>query len=103
MSSLALAIQLSLDGCRVSYLGPNLPAEEVVRFIEQRDPRLVCVSVVLPVTAEMVQEYAEMLAPKLKPGALLVLGGKSVAGMSLPHLENVSLRSEWGVDFSLPT
>jgi MerR family transcriptional regulator, light-induced transcriptional regulator len=102
MSALALAIQLSLDGWRVSYLGPNLPSEEVVRFVQQQQPRLLCVSVVLPTAAEVVGDYAKQVATALEPGALLVLGGKGVAGLSLPQLANVSLRPEWGVDFSLP-
>lgn len=102
LSALALAVQLSLDGCRVSYLGPNLPAPDVVTFAREQAPRLLCVSVVLPVPPEAVEAYANMVAPALDRGSLLVLGGRGVAGMSLPNHPNVSLRPEWGVDFSLP-
>jgi MerR family transcriptional regulator, light-induced transcriptional regulator len=103
MSALALAIQLSLDGYRVSYLGPNLPAQEVMRFVRQQRPRLLCVSVVLPVGQDSIREYVEAVSPTLDPSGLLVLGGKHLAGMSLPHAHNVSLRPEWGVDFALPS
>jgi MerR family transcriptional regulator, light-induced transcriptional regulator len=103
MSALALAIQLSLDGYRVSYLGPNLPAPEVMRFVRQQHPRLLCVSVVLPVGHDSIREYAEAVSSTLEPNGLLVLGGRQLAGMSLPHAANVSLRPEWGVDFSLPS
>lgn len=103
MSALALAIQLSLDGFRVSYLGPNLPAQEVTRFVGQQHPRLLCVSVVLPVSQESIREYAEAVSPTLEPSGALILGGRHLTGMSFPHASNVSLRPEWGIDFSLPS
>jgi MerR family transcriptional regulator, light-induced transcriptional regulator len=99
LSALALAIQLSLDGCRVSYLGPNLPVGEVIAFVREQDPRLLCVSIVLPVSEDAVRSYADLVAPVLSPKALLVLGGKSVAGMTLSGHPNVSLRPAWGLDF----
>jgi len=99
LSALGLAVQLSLDGYRVSYLGPNLPASELVAFIRQQAPRLVCVSVVLPVPEAAVLSYADIVGPALTPGSLLVLGGQSVAGMSVPKHPNIALRPEWGVDF----
>jgi MerR family transcriptional regulator, light-induced transcriptional regulator len=99
LSALALAVQLSLDGCRVSYLGPNLPVGEVVAFAREQDPRLLCVSIVLPVSEGAVRGYADLVAPALHPGALLVLGGKSVVGITLPGHRNVSLRPTWGLDF----
>jgi DNA-binding transcriptional MerR regulator len=100
LSALALSIQLSLDGHRVSYLGPNLPAREVAKFVRQLAPRLVCVPVVLPVSAEALQSYADVVAPSLPPAGLLVIGGRSVAGLTVSHHPNVSLRTEWGVDFA---
>jgi len=99
LSALALSVQLSLDGYRVSYLGPNLPADEVVSFVQSQDPRLLCVSIVLSTTEEAVRGYADLVAPALHQGALLVLGGKSVLGMTVPRHRNVSLRPDWGVDF----
>jgi DNA-binding transcriptional MerR regulator len=100
LSALALAVQLSLDGCRVSYLGPNLPVDEVVSFVREQHPRLLCVSIVLPVSESALRGYADAVAPALSPGAMLVLGGKSVLGVTLPGHRNVSLRPAWGVDFS---
>jgi len=103
LSALALAVQLSLDGWRVSYLGPNLPAEEVVAFARQQNPRLLCVSIVLPVSRDAIARYVDIVAPALHPGAQLVLGGRSLAGVTLERWPAVSLRPEWGVDFSLPS
>lgn len=103
LSALALSIQLSLDGHRVSYLGPNLPAREVAKFVRQLAPRLVCVSVVLPVSAESLQSYADVVAPSLPPAGLLVIGGRCIDGMTVSNHPNVSLRAQWGVDFAPPS
>lgn len=102
LSSLALAVQLSLDGYRVSYLGPDLPAQELASFIRVREPRLVCVSLVLPASQEALSAYVDVVAPSLLPRGLLVLGGNGVLGSSITNHSNVCLRSQWGVDFLPP-
>jgi DNA-binding transcriptional MerR regulator len=102
MGALALAIQLSLDGYRVSYLGPNLPADELVRFVHAQKPKLLCVSVVMPTTARALRAYAAEVAPALPSRGLLVLGGKVLERLQdALDLPGVCVQPEWGTDFAL--
>lgn len=102
MGALALAIQLSLDGYRVSYLGPNLPADELVRFVHAQKPQLVCVSVVMPTTARALRAYAAEVAAALPSRGRLVLGGKVLERLKdALNLPRVRVQPEWGTDFAL--
>lgn len=95
IASLALAIELSLEGSRVSYLGANLPADEVHGFVCREQPRLMCVSVIHRVEIATVSEYVSAVAPALAPGARLVLGGRVLGSMQHLARENVEITTSW--------
>jgi DNA-binding transcriptional MerR regulator len=98
MAALALAIQLSLDGHRLSYLGANLPMEELRSFYLKERPRLLCVSVISSVDAERVRSYALGMSAALAPGDRLILGGSGLRGITLPEVRGVELVTEWPDD-----
>lgn len=97
MAALALAIQLSLNGYRVSYLGANLPANELRGFCESQkpQPKLLCVSVINPVTTDELERYAREIAPGLAPATRLVLGGGVLAGLDVEVPEGVEIVPAW--------
>ena len=95
LASLALAIQLSLEGYRVSYLGPNLPANEAFEFCLGQRVKLLCVSVIKKPTAAAVNSYMAELAPLVQNGARVVIGGRQLAHLKLAPPEGVELVPHW--------
>src|SRR5690606_28063360 len=73
LAALALAIQLSLEGKRVSYLGPNLPAEEVVAFCITQQVRLLCVSVIRKPQPGALMAYLKEVAQLADSGTRIVV------------------------------
>jgi MerR family transcriptional regulator, light-induced transcriptional regulator len=90
IAALALAIQLGISGFRVSYLGANLPADELVKFAKKFRPELVCVSCILRPNPEEFDAYLSAISQV--PGVRWVLGG-SVP--DVPARPGVELRREW--------
>ena len=73
---LALAVMLQADGWVVAYLGAALPIDATLALARQIDADVVCLSVTVP-------ESLELLAAELETqpadGPLLVVGGSGVA------------------------
>lgn len=88
--ALALAVHLGLHGYRVSYLGANLPAADLIDFCQKQDPSLVCISLIRGVSNEVLTHYAAELRARVPGTCRLVLGGsglKSAVGMQLTGVE----------------
>lgn len=96
MGALALSIQLSLSGYRVSYLGPNLPGREIVGFWEKQKPSLICVSCILPTPLTELTEYLRELT-QIRDARIIV--GGNVATVETPA-PNIELRHDWMEVFS---
>lgn len=77
---LAVAVKLGLVGHRVSYFGADLPQDEIVSASAGSD--LVCISCLGPLAPARIRTVAEQMVSRLAPGAQLVLGGPSVAGVA---------------------
>ncbi len=77
---LAVAIKLALDGWRVTWLGANLPIDELVLATRVAKPRLVCLSVVVRHTPAQVLSYAGHLRRAVPPGTVVAVGGPLAAG-----------------------
>ena len=101
MAALALSIQLSLAGFRVSYLGPNLPTEDLVGFVSSQKPTLTCVSVINPINPQELEIYAQRVSAALPEDGRLIIGGKTLEGVELPHVPRVRLQTEWWTGVSL--
>jgi cobalamin-dependent methionine synthase I len=96
LAALALAIQLSLEGYRVSYLGPNLPADELVKFCATQRVQLLCVSLINSVTPGEVVEYLRVFSSsKQLKGTRIVLGGAPLEGLELGATGGVEIVPHW--------
>jgi len=65
-------------GWAVTYLGPNLPAEEIALAARQRQARIVVLSVVLCVGRAQLEENLHTLRRLLPDTVGLVIGGRAV-------------------------
>lgn len=90
MAALALAIQLSISGFRVSYLGANLPPEELALFCKRQPADLVTVSCIIPPNAEAMQSYIAGLG-KIH-ARRVVIGGNFTP---IPVVAPIELLSNW--------
>jgi cobalamin-dependent methionine synthase I len=96
LAALALAIQLSLEGYRVSYLGPNLPADELVKFCTTQRVQLRCVSLTNSVTADEVAEYLRVFSSREQlKRTRIVLGGTPLEGLELGATAGVEIVPHW--------
>jgi len=96
LALLALAVHLSLRGCRVTYLGADLPATELSAFVEQTRPDWVCVSVILPVEAKPIAELARAVKRAGGDATKVVIGGTGLPDMGRTKLPaGVELIADW--------
>ena len=95
LAALALAIQLSLEGRRVSYLGPNLPAEEAVSFCKSQSVKLLCVSVIRRPEEGALNKYLKVIAELAETGTRVVLGGRQLGEFQLRVPEGVEIVPDW--------
>lgn len=82
-------------GWRVTYLGPNLPAEEIVACAQARKVRAVALSVVYPDRCPVIEGKLRKIRQMLPESTALVVGGRAAAGYQalLPDL-----RIHWAHD-----
>lgn len=92
MGLLAIAVQLALRGWRVSYLGADLPAEELAVAVRTQGAALVCQSVVHRQPVADLVGYARRLRGLLDPSVRVVFGGAgavdlegAVLGVTVAH------------------
>lgn len=96
LALLALAVHLSLRGCRVTYLGADLPAKELARFIEQTRPDWVCVSVILPIESAALLEFARAVVKSAPRETRVVIGGAGLPETGRAKLPGrVELIADW--------
>ena len=75
--ALLAAIMMAMQGWRALYLGPNLPAHEIVQAARMSGTEAVLLSVVTNVS-ENVQNDVATVARQLPPHVALLIGGRSV-------------------------
>lgn len=75
---LASALLAVADGFEVLYLGPSLPAHEIVAAAEQTSPRAVVIGIKASAPTQATIQELRMLAAKLPKTAELWLGGSNV-------------------------
>jgi methanogenic corrinoid protein MtbC1 len=76
------ALVCAANGCKVHYLGPDLPPEEIARYAEGVGATVVAVSVVLlDGMAELLEKIRRLVAA-LGPDTLVWLGGPGTAALS---------------------
>jgi len=80
LGALAVAITAASEGWRVAYLGPNLPAEEILAAARSQSARVVALSLVYPADDTRLIDEIEMLGRHLPSGTRLLIGGRASAG-----------------------
>lgn len=87
---LAIAIKLALRGWRVTWLGAQMPAADLIMYARREAPRVLCLSVVIQRPDGWIRAWAEEIRAGAPPITLVVVGGPAVAGMQ--HLDTPGLR-----------
>lgn len=82
LGALLAATVAALEGWRIRYLGPNLPAADLAHAVQQADARAVAVSAVHS-RAQDIKTYFNALTKQLKGGATVFAGGSAVTGAKL--------------------
>ncbi len=80
LGALVCAATAASEGWDVSYLGPNLPAEEMAAAVRLRGARVAALSIVYPPDDPRLPGELRRLAELLPPGTHLVTGGAAAAG-----------------------
>lgn len=78
---LAVAVRLALRGWRVTYLGANLPVEELSALAWEQRPELICQSAVRERPTADLLAYGHALRQRCPPGTLVALGGASFGSL----------------------
>jgi MerR family transcriptional regulator, light-induced transcriptional regulator len=73
-------------GCKVHYLGTDLPAEEIARYAQQVDASLVAISVVMFESAAVLLEQLRSIRAMTGPEVTLWIGGQGALGVDAGEL-----------------
>ena len=95
IAALALGIQLSQSGYRVSYLGSKMPILDLSEFVATQNPDLLCIScITLPSQAEF-EDYLLQVGKFARQGVRVVLGGRLLAGRRPTVPSGVEICPDW--------
>lgn len=77
LGALLVAAAAASEGWRATYLGPNLPAEEIAGAAEQNAAKAVALSIVYPADDPRLGYELEKLRRYLRDGVALFVGGRA--------------------------
>lgn len=80
LGALMVALSASREGWRVTYLGSDIPAEEIAAAALQSEARVVALSLVHPADDPRVADELERLRRSLGDRIAIVAGGRAVGG-----------------------
>jgi DNA-binding transcriptional MerR regulator/methylmalonyl-CoA mutase cobalamin-binding subunit len=95
LALLGLAVHLSLKGCRVTYLGADVPTQELARFVQQTRPDCVCVSAIVATERRAVTAFCRELRRRAPGETRIVLGGAGLPDMDGRAPEGVEIVGDW--------
>lgn len=78
LGALIIAVLASSDGWRVTYLGPDLPAEEIAAAVIRLNPNLIAVSIVYPHDKNTLDQEMQKMKRFLNGRTNIIAGGRSV-------------------------
>lgn len=78
IAALALAVQLSTVGYRVSYLGARMPAEDLIAFVRKKKTHVLCVSCITLPSQHEFESYLMRMREIVELGVRVVLGGRKL-------------------------
>jgi methanogenic corrinoid protein MtbC1 len=84
LGGLAVSAIAATDGWRVTYLGPDLPAEEIAAAALQRKASAVALSIVYPADDPLLARELKTLRSRLGDTVRLIVGGASAAAYAEP-------------------
>lgn len=88
MGALMAAVIAATEGWRVTYLGPNLPAEEIAAAALQRKARVIGLSVVYPPDDPLLEQELRRLRQLLPSEVEIVVGGRAASNY-VPVLDSI--------------
>jgi methanogenic corrinoid protein MtbC1 len=77
IGALMVSVLAASDGWRVTYLGPDLPAEDIAAAARSRGARVVALSIVYPSDDPQLGRELKRLGGQLDKGVSLFVGGSS--------------------------
>jgi len=90
---LALGVHLALRGWRVTYLGADLPLEDLREALEMRPPRLLCTAMVQMCSGPQCEEMMRNLRAAVPADTVVVVGGSGIPAslddLRLPNLHMI--------------
>jgi DNA-binding transcriptional MerR regulator/methylmalonyl-CoA mutase cobalamin-binding subunit len=75
IGALLAAATAATEGWRVTYLGPDLPAEDIAAAAAQTGARIIALSVIFPLDEPTVHEQLRLLRRLVDPTVHIVVGG----------------------------
>ena len=81
IAALAVAYRCRVRGCRVYYLGGNVPVSSLAGFCSKIDSNLTIISFPVPLSEENALELVEALAREVRPVSDLSVGGHGALAM----------------------
>ena len=85
---LAVPVKLALSGHRILFLGARTPVDSLLDMIQEHQPDIVCISVILPVTPSEATLFARSLLA-VSDGKIM-FGGAGLPSSGMPKMERVS-------------
>ena len=77
LGALIVAASAASEGWKVTYLGPNLPAEEITAVAQSVKAQIVCLSIVYPAGDPNIIQELEKIGQFLPSQISLLVGGRS--------------------------
>jgi methanogenic corrinoid protein MtbC1 len=77
LGALLAASVATTVGWRVTYLGPNLPAEEIAAAVAQNQAKIVALSIVYPTDDLHLEQELKLLRSYLPPEVVIIVGGRA--------------------------
>jgi methanogenic corrinoid protein MtbC1 len=87
IGALMVAILAATQSWNVTYLGPNLPADEIVHVAKQLSANAIGLSLVFPVDDATLAEELMHLRAKLGGAIPIIVGGRATQNYAQPLLE----------------
>jgi DNA-binding transcriptional MerR regulator len=81
IAALAVAYRCRVRGCRIYYLGANVPIASLTNLCEQVDPDLTIISFPLALSEAKATELLQALAHEVNPVSHLAVGGHGALAM----------------------
>jgi methanogenic corrinoid protein MtbC1 len=88
LGALLVAFAAASEGWWVTYLGPNLPAEEIAAAVQQNKPKALALSLVYPPDDPDINVELTKLAKYLNKDTIIFVGGNSAESYKQP-LSNI--------------